>query len=183
MRVVLLLITSIFLAGFAAASIPSWVQPGTVTVYDGLSSSIKNGQPQNGVYTAITSQVDAVSSKEVSGSTRVDIPTAPLGGWSYSWTVQEGDPWKDVHRFWVDPTNPTTSVKGPNGEIFKIMGSGPYSYEGKSWDATIMAYTNQDTGVEYHLTFETKTGLILAYIEKHPSLNTFLYFRSIDPEP
>jgi len=45
-----------------------------------------------------------------------------------------------------------------------------------------MAYTNQDTGVEYHLTFETKTGLILAYIEKYPSQNTFIYFRSISPE-
>jgi len=182
MKVVLLIIASILLAGIAVASVPSWVQPGIVTVYDGLSSSIQNGQTQNGVHTVITTQVDAVSNNEVSGTTRVDIPTAQPGGWSYSWTADEGDPWRDVHRFWIDPINPTASVKGPNGEIFNIIGSGPYSYGGKSWDAILMAYTNQDTGVEYRLTFETKTGLILAYIEKYPSQNTFIYFRSISPE-
>lgn len=182
MKIILLIITSILLAGIAMASVPSWVQPGMVTVYDGLSSSIQNGQTQNGIYTVITTQVDAVSNNEVSGNTKIDIPTAPLGGWSYSWIAHEGDPWKDVHRFWIDPINPTASVKGPNGEMFKIIGSGPYSYGGKNWDATLMAYTNQETGVEYHLTFETKTGLILAYIEKYPSQNTFIYFRSISPE-
>jgi hypothetical protein len=182
MKVALLIITSILLAGIAMASVPSWVQPGMVTVYDGLSSSIQNGQTQNGVYTVITTQVDAVSNNEVSGNTKIDIPTAPLGGWSYSWIAHEGDSWKDVHRFWIDPIYPTASVKGPNGEIFKIIGSGPYPYGDRNWDATLMAYTNQDTGVEYHLTFETKTGLILAYIEKYPSLNTFIYFRSISPE-
>jgi len=60
-----------------------------VTVYDGLSSSIQNGQTQNGVYTVITTQVDAVSNNEVSGTTKIDIPTAPLGGWSYSWIAHE----------------------------------------------------------------------------------------------
>ncbi len=165
--------------GITSAGIPSWVQPGLIITYDGLSSSVNNGQPVNGVSTLITTEVTSVSQDSVSGSTRVDIPSAPSYGWSYPWTVQEGNNWEGVHRFWLDPANPTGSVKGPNGEQYSIIGQEPYSYDGKTWDATLLAYTNPDTGVEYHLTYESKTGLILASAEKYPSQRTFLFFRSM----
>lgn len=183
MRLGTIIACLIALAGVAMAAVPSWVQPGLIVSYDGLSASMNDGEPDNGVYTVITTQVGSASEDSVSGTTRVDIPTAPMSGWSYSWQVYEGDPWKDVHRFWVDPLNPTGSVKGPNGEILNIIGQEPYTYGDLSRDATLMAYKNEETGAEYHLTFETKTGLILAYSEKYPSQNTFLYLKSISREP
>jgi len=183
MRLGMFIVCSLLLTGAALGAVPSWVQPGLVVSYDGISASLIGGEPQNGVYTVMTTQVDSASRDAVSGTTKVYIPSASMGGWSYSWQTSEGDPWKDVHRFWVDPADPSSSVKGPNGEVLSIVGQEPFSYGGRSWDATLMAYKNEETGTEYHLTFETKTGLILAYTEMYPSQNTFLYFKSISQEP
>jgi len=126
----------------------------------------------------MTTTVNTVSESFVSGTTRVDIPNAPTYGWTYDWTTREGESWKDVHRFWVDPAHPTASVKGPGGEEFTVMGQAPYKLGNESWKATLMAYQSEEA--EFHLTYATESGLVLAYAEKYPTQQVFLYLRSAE---
>ncbi|VVC71979.1 Uncharacterised protein [uncultured archaeon] len=164
-----------------ATSVPSWVQPGVTVVYDGISGYYSNGQYTNPVATTVTLRVNSVAGNTVAGTTYVEIPTMPGYRQTFDWTCIEGGvcDW----RFWVDPANPTGSAKGPNGETYSVVNSGPYSHGSYSNpDATLMAYQNAGSGVEYHLTFETRTGLIVAYAEKYPSQHTFLYFKSINQD-
>jgi len=166
-------------SGLALAAVPSWVQPGVVVSYDGYSAFVQGGQYQSPVQTVVTMETVSVAGNSVSGTTFVSGPGAPGVMQSYPWTCVEGGACE--WRYWVDPSNPTGSVKGPNGEVFSVVGSAPYSYGGYAvQDATMMAYENAQTGVEYHITFETRTGLVLAYAEKYPSQQTFLYINSVN---
>jgi len=173
----------LLISGLAIAAVPSWVQPGVVVAYDGVSSGIQNGQPVNGVQTLITLRVTSVSGNTVTGTTEVTNPQIDPSIWhlDYQWTCVDGTTcdW----RFWVDPANPTSSVKGPNGEPYTI--GGPVTYQsplgGQPVTGTyVMYYSNADTHVEYHLTYEARTGLIAAYAEKYPTQQTYLYLKSIN---
>lgn len=164
-----------------ASSVPSWVQPGVTAVYEAYSSNYDNGQHANAIATTMTLRVESVSGNTVTGTSYVESPVMPGYGQTYQWTCIEGGTcdW----RFWVDPSNPTASVKGPHGEPYSIVGTGPYSHGTYSTqDATLMAYQNAQSGVEYHLTFERRTGLVLAYAEIYPSQRTYLYFKSVNAD-
>jgi len=172
-------------AGLVSALIPSWVQPGVTVVYDGVGSGIQNGQPVNGVQTLITMRVTSVSGNTVAGTYNVINPTIDPSIWQLNgqWSCIDGQAcdW----RFWVDPTNPAASVKGPHGEPYTE--GGPVSYSsplgGPVLDGThVLYYQNADTHVEYHLTYQARTGLIAAYAEIYPSQLTYLYFRSISAD-
>ena len=171
----------ISLAVSCFASVPSWVQPGVVVTYDGYSSFISQGQPQNPVVVETTMQVNSVSGNTVSGTTTVqDVGVSGLTQ-SYPWTCIEGGvcDWK----FWVDSSNPAQSFKGPNGETLSIMGRSSYSHgQYSTQDATLLTYQNPQTNFEIHVTYETKTGLLLAYAEKYSTQQTYLYFKNINTD-
>ena len=166
------------LAGISFSAVPSWVQPGVSATYDGISAAYSNGQPQNGVQTLVVLTVNSVSGNTVSGTTVVSMPSMPAYSQTYSWVCVDGG--KCDWRFWVDPGNPTSSVKGPNGEPYTNGGALPYNFNGYSDpEGALMYYQNDQTNVEYHLAFNSRTGLILSYAEVYPTQHTYLYLKSI----
>ncbi|MCK4714568.1 MAG: hypothetical protein KAT35_03260, partial [Candidatus Aenigmarchaeota archaeon] len=121
------------------------------------------------------------SGNTVSGTTTV--ANAAIAGVvdTYAWSCTEGLPcdW----RFWVDPVDPTGSAVGPNGETFLNLGNLPFSYGSYSTnDATMIGYSNDQTGVEYRYVFESRTGLVLSYSEIFRTQQTYIYFTSINTD-
>jgi len=173
------------LPSLAAALIPSWVQPGVTVVYDGVSSGVQDGQPVNGVQALITLRVTGVSGNTVRGTVEVFNPTLglPVQLPSNEWSCTDGQVCSS--RFWVDPANPAGSVKGPNGEPYTEGGPVPYTspFGGPAVSGTnVLYYQNPDSHVEYHMTYQARTGLVVAYAEVYPSQRTYYYFRSISAD-
>ncbi len=164
--------------------IPAWVHPGLVVIYDGVSAFVTNGRFSQGVQVVMTTRVTSVNAGQVAGVTQIQTVGAPIGG-SHAWTcnaagVCRGDATGMNGKFWVDPANPTASVRGPNGEPFTLMGSAPYTVRGKTWAGTTLAYQNPASGWQIVTTYDTKTGLVLAYAENSPSEQVHTYFRSMN---
>jgi hypothetical protein len=168
----------------AGPSIPTFVRIGATVTYDGFSSSLSNGQPFNSVQVVEASQVTSVNGGSVSATTKIQIVSTPIIQ-THAWSCNasgtcQGDSTGFTGKFWVDPANPVGSIKGPNGETFSIVGTSPFSYNGKTWAATTMAY--QSNGVQYHCIFETTTGLIVSYSETYPTEQVIIYLRSTNFE-
>jgi hypothetical protein len=164
-------------------TIPAWVHPGVVVVYDGVSAFVQNGRFTQGVKVVMTTRVMSVNGGVVTGVTQVQTVGTPIGG-SHQWTCNaagncSGDATGMNGKFWVDPMGPTNSAKGPNGEPMTMMGSAPYPLNGKTWAASTMSYQNPASGWQIVTTFETKTGLVLAYAETGPAEQVHTYFRSM----
>jgi hypothetical protein len=164
-------------------TIPGWVRPGLVVAYDGVSAFVQNGRFTQGIQVVMTSRVNSVNNGQVSAVTQVQTVGSPVGG-THAWTCNAAeicttDATGFHGKFWVDPANPIASKRGPNGETYTIMGSAPYSYNGRTWDATTMSYQNQATGWQLMCVFETKSGLIIAYSETSPAQQVHTYFRSM----
>lgn len=166
-----------------APAIPAWVHPGLIVVYDGVSAFVQNGRFTQGIRMVMTTRVNSVAGNVVNGVTNLQTVGTPIAG-THAWScnaggVCRGDATQMNGQFWVDPANPTASKKGGNGEPFSMVGSAPYSIGGKTWAASTMSYQNPATGVQFACTFETKTGLILAYSETSPAEQVHTYFRSM----
>jgi hypothetical protein len=171
------------LAAQNAPAIPAWVKPGVTVVYDAVSAFVQNGRFTQGVQAVMTTRVNSVTANQVNGVTNMQTVGSPIGG-THAWVcnaagVCRGDATGMNGKFWVDPENPTASIRGPNNEPFSLMGSAPYSYGGRTWAATTMSYSNPATGVQYMCVFETKSGLILASAETYPTQQVHAYFRSM----
>jgi hypothetical protein len=165
-------------------TIPEWVRPGLVVVYDGVSAFVSNGRFTQGIQIVLTTRVNTVAGGQVAGVTQVQTVGSPVGG-THAWTCNAAancttDATGFHGKFWVDPANPTASIRGANGETYSIMGSAPYSYNGKTWAATTMSYQNPATGWQLMCIFETKTGLMLAYSETSPAQQAHTYYRSMN---
>lgn len=181
------ILVAVFTATVSAqngAVIPAWVKPGLVVTYDGVSAFVNPyGRFTQGIRVVMITRVNSISEGKVSGVTQVQTVGSPIGG-RHAWACNAaGDCLKDATgfhgKFWVDPDHATDSVKGPNGEPFKIVGQGPYAYGGRSWSATMLSYQNPDTGVQINTTFDSKSGLILAHSENSPAQQVHIYFRSM----
>ncbi|MBU0590875.1 hypothetical protein KKF81_05355 [Candidatus Micrarchaeota archaeon] len=174
------LLFGILFCGLFFATVPSWIQPGVTVTYDGYAAEVNaNGDYENAVQTVVVMTVQSVSGNTVSGNTRISIPSVPSFVKNYPWTCTDGTicDW----RFWVDPTDPVGSIKGPNGETLSIVGTGPYSYGSyQTNSATMLLYQNQQTKAEYHITADSRTGLIIAYAEKYPNQEIYLYVKSVN---
>lgn len=171
------------MTGQNAPANPAWVHPGLVATYDGVSAFVNNGRFSQGIQIVMTTRVTAVSGNKVSGVTQIQNVGAPIRQ-RHAWTcTAAADCTSDMPgfngKFWVDPANPTASIKGPNGEHYSLVGKGPYSYGGRRWDATTISYQNPATGWQFVCTFESKTGLVLAYSETSPGQQVHTYFRSM----
>jgi len=166
------------------AVIPAWVRPGLVVTYDSVSAFVNQyGQFSQGVRIIMTTRVKSVSDGRVFGSTHIQTVGSPIEG-THEWSCNAAaDCIKDetgLHgKFWVDPDHPTDSVKGPFGEIFSVVGKAPYSRNGHDWNAMMLTYKNPDTRVAYDITYEEKTGLILASSEINPGQQVHAYFVSM----
>lgn len=184
----LILVSIVFSAfqtvpGQNGPAIPAWVHPGLVVSYDGISAFVNNGRFSQGIQTVITTRVTAVSGGRVSGITQIQTVGSPVGG-RHAWTcTAAADCASDVSgfngKFWVDPANPIASIKGANDERYSMTGKGPYSYRGRTWNATTISYQNPSTGWQLVCTFDSQTGLILAYSETSPGEQVHIYFRSM----
>jgi hypothetical protein len=164
-------------------TIPSWIHQGLVVTYDGDSAFVTNGRFSQGIRVVMTTKVNSSSSTQVSGVTSLQTVGSPIGR-THSWNCNaSGNCTSDLPgfsgQFWVDPTNPTESIHGPNGVPYTVKGTGPYTYNGKTWTGTMMVYENAASGVQLVCTFDSKTGLILQYSELSPSQQVHTYFRSM----
>ncbi|MFB3764000.1 MAG: hypothetical protein ACE14P_01990 [Methanotrichaceae archaeon] len=123
-------------------------------------------------------QVDSVSANSVTGIVENYMPDY---GTSNTQQVQcsEGQA-PCVGRFWLDPKNPTASIKGENGVMYKVAGRQPIQLLGKTWDATLLQYKDAQQGPDFHLYYDTETGLILSYSIKYPNQEVSLSLNSID---
>jgi hypothetical protein len=160
-------------------TVPAWVHPGLVVIYDGLSAFIKDGRPSLGIRIVSATRVASVSGDRVSGVIETETVGKP-GKNSFQWTCTaagrcDGFPAK----FWVDPARPVDSVIGPNGERFILMGQTPYSLNGRSRSAAVLKYESPATGWQFVLTFDTKSGLVLQYSETSPGQQVHLWFRKL----
>lgn len=167
-------------AASAQTSIPSWVHPGVVVTYNCFSSFLRDGQPTDSVTVLETTEVISVSGNTVSGISHIRNPSIPLPGQDEKWLSVEGQACNGYFgRFWVDPANPTDSVKGPSGESYAVKGQAPFSLGSQTWNSTALTYENLSSGVRYDLTFDSDSGLILAYAEVGPSQQIYKFFASI----
>ena len=176
------------LFGLVFSTVPTWVQPGLSLTYECYSTFISQGQYTDAVGAKVTINVNSVTPNSVSGITYVEDVLFLGYVTQYPFTCYEGQPCDWL--FWVDPNNPTQTTVGPNGEKYTDGGSaGPFSYEGvyvsgsySVEDAIMLFYQNEETGVEYHLLYETQTGLIVAYTEIFPSQETYLYLIGLNAD-
>jgi hypothetical protein len=167
----------------SAPVIPAWIHPGLAVIYDGDAAYVKNGILSPGATVAVTTQVNSVKGNEVFGVTTIQVAGSPAGQ-KHTWTCSAAERCTSdmpgfSGMFWVDPANPTASIKGPNGEPYSMRGNAPYTRNGMTWAATTISYQNQSTQVQYMCIFETKTGLYLAYSESSPGGQVHTYFRSM----
>lgn len=162
-----------------SAAVPSWVQEGVTATYDGYSGAPAAGggyQQVGAVVVIYTNTVTDVSATTISGSLGSQEVTTGIS-LQYPWSKSTGEA---LGQFWVDLTN-LNGLRGPFGESIPLTGQQDFSYGGNTWqDAYVFAYSNPQTGVEYHVIADSKTGLMLAYAELYPSRQTYLYFTSIN---
>lgn len=175
----LFLSSSVPMSGVAGAAVPDWVKPGMTATYDMYSSFIDaNGNPNNAVYVIITMQAQSVSKDGVTGVTQTYNPHTGMSDTQQATCAEGAAPC--VGRFWLDPANPTASIKTDSGATYTEVSQGPYSYGGRSWDdATMLEFQIPDSGVDFHLVYETKTGLILEYAIKYPSQQVYAFLTSV----
>jgi hypothetical protein len=163
--------------------IPAWVHPGVVVTYDGVSAFVNNGRFSQGIQTLITTRINSISGGKVAGVTQIQTVGTLLSG-RHAWSCDAAgnctaDATGFVGKFWIDPANPTASIRGANGERFSLIGKGPYSLRGRSWNAATLNYNNPATGWNIVCIFDSKTGLVLAYSETSPGEQVHTYFRSM----
>ena len=167
-------------------AIPVWIKPGMTVAYDGVSAFVNNGRFSQGVQVVMATRVTSVSENMVSGVTQIQTVGTPLVS-NHAWTcTAAGNCRSDMPgfsgKFWVDPAHPTESVQGRNGEPYMLVGRAPYSYGGRTWSGATLSYQNPATGWQYVLTFDVKTGLVLAYSETSPGQQVHTYFRSMNTQ-
>lgn len=179
MRVGLALILVAMACLAVSATPPGWVVQGVAAVYDVLSTEISGGEYGAGTVSQATVQVSAVSGNLVTGTVFVEKEMDSGPGTHSPWTCTEGEACE--WRIWVDPLNPTASIKGKNGEALGVVGRMPYSYAGFNADeATVMSYRDDAAGINYEATFDTRTGLLLSYTEKNGTVETSMNLKSIN---
>jgi len=159
--------------------LPSWVRVGTTVKYLGYSAFVQNGQYIDPVEIAVTSRITGIGSAGVAGTTAVQNVGEP-GGHNYSWLCNLAGICRGADfQFWVDPQDPTGSVRGPDGEVFAIAGSGRYTDPwGRTWNATLLNYENNQNGVRFTIAYDDASGVILYNVESYPTEYIIQYYYS-----
>lgn len=153
---------------------PDWIKPGLTVYYDGYSAFVKDGQYNSPVQTVWKYRVDSVDGNTFSGTASVTVPNTGLEPLTAQWTAYDGG--THDYRFWINPGNPAGSVTGTNGEPYRVVATMPYELNGKTYQATTLASSIPGTGAEFHITYDTETGLIIAQAIKYPTEEVYTYF-------
>jgi hypothetical protein len=153
-----------------AVEIPGWVRQNTVVVYDFVSAALQNGVVVSGGSASATEvfTVTGVSATAVSGIAQI-TSSGIVNTNQFTCTAAGACSGPVQAQFAVDPTDPTHSTFGPNGEVFTIIGTSHFTVAGVTWNAVTMAYSNAASGVEYVTIFDTNSGLILQTAEYFPT--------------
>jgi hypothetical protein len=157
-------------ASAAEPELPSWIRAGDALVYIGYSGNTGKGT-SNSVVVSETTTVTAVERNAVYATTVLQTIGTPLTN-TYRWAcTAAGICSKDFDgQFWVDPKDPIASIRGPDGEIYKRIGSEKYTDLWKRvWPATVLAYSNAQNGVSFTVIFDSRSGLILTIGYTYPT--------------
>lgn len=159
-------------------TVPKWVQPGAIAVYDMNSAFVKDGKYVSPVQVQETFKVNSVSTDGVRGT--VTTYNAIVGTYTQEVTCKEGET-PCLGRFWLDPNNPTASIKGELGVPLSVVGTSNIELLGKTWEATTLRY-NDPGRMDTAIVYDSNSGLILHYSIKYPTEEIYLTLRSINVE-
>ena len=117
-------------AAQGSPTIPSWIHPGLTVIYDGVSASRNGTGYAQPVRVAVVTRVRVVDRRGVAAASLIQSVGAPVQNtiiWSCNaaGTCHGSRPGFNG-KFWVDPADPTGSAAGPNGEAYRVVGTGPY---------------------------------------------------------
>lgn len=163
----------------AAPQIPSWVRSGFAVTYVAYSAFIQDGHYVDPIQLEATSRVTNASALAASGTTATHTVGTTLSS-TYNWKCTNLGQCRGVDwQFWVDPNDPTASITGPEGERFTVAGSGRYTDPwNRTWNATLLNYQNNVSGVRFTVAFVQSTGLILYHVESYPTEYLIEYYYS-----
>lgn len=177
-----LMLSLVLLLGTVSAAVPQWVQPGTSATYHMISGGWANGAPvkNNAAEAYITNQVNEVTAGGTTGTASI---YNPLTGQTevQQVTCADGGP-ACLGRFWLDPNDPAGSFLDETGVTYTVLNKMAYSAADRNWDATMMAYKNQGSGVTFSVIYDTKSGLVLAYSHEYPSEKSYMTLQSTNAE-
>jgi hypothetical protein len=161
----------------AAPAIPAWVHAGLRVEYVGYSAFVKNGRYVDPIEVLLTTRVSAASHTAASAATRDQIVGAQLVD-TYDWSCSDdGTRRGTAFQFWVDPSDASGSIRGPEGERFARVTAGrcvdPWN---RTWNATLLEYQNAAISVRLSVGYQTTTGLILYTLESYPTEYVIEYY-------
>jgi hypothetical protein len=141
-----------------------------------ISAYVNDGKYVSPVNALETFQVTSVSSNSVSGT--VTVSNQYTGSSKQEVTYHEGEV-SGLGRFWLDPNDPTASIKGELGVPFSVVGTSYLDLLGKKWETTTLRY-NDPGRMDTWIVYSTKSGLILTYTIKYPTEEIQLTLKSIN---
>jgi hypothetical protein len=142
-------------------SIPSWVKPG--------ETAIETGYQTGPVMVAYSDEILSVSA--TSATVHYIISGDETNVFNYTFAPDTAGAWG--YQFWVDPTNPTGSIVGPDGETLSILETGTFD----NLNATELAASGPDAVI--HVIYQTSTGLILEESETFPTFTNIVNLDSL----
>jgi FG-GAP-like repeat len=153
-------------------TIPAWVLGASVN-YVGSQGFIPS-RPGGSIVVSNTLNVTAISGASVTvAETVVTDGITRSGSFTFTPVV---DPSYWGYQYWVDPSNPTESIVGPEGEKYSIQYTEIYD----GVDATAMAFHGSTSG---QIIYQTNTGLILEEYVQYPDEIISENFHSITSAP
>jgi len=164
----ILLILSAWNANGWAQSIPAWIVPNTAV-------------------TQLTMTATSVSAAGVAGNVVLVFSGLTRTG-TFSCNTIGICTGSYPGQFWVDPVLPTESMESEPLTVRGTLTSAITGVAGGTWTWTTMAYQDPAgcdpdqtpaTCILYQTTFDAHSGLILAFLEYHPSQETILTFAGL----
>jgi hypothetical protein len=140
-------------------TIPSWVKPGVIEVYTVYFGTAIQQSAVTGsfILDALTVSPGSVT---VAYSAR---STGNIESTAGQYTFVPGSAAAFGLQFWVDPTNPTASILGPEGETYHVAGTETFL----GVNATILSFSGPTASSE--VIYQTSTGLILEESASYPT--------------
>lgn len=155
---------------------PVWFGLGAIFTYDGISSYKDQYLTSRGVIAVITVRITGGNGQTYFGDTTVQNVYYPELVQTYQWSYTNGEPTLGGDFVvWVDPANPRQAYGLP----WVVVGQGPYSAAGQTWDATQLIFRVPGTPGEQHLIYDTQTGIVLYRDENNPAFMQQYTLRSI----
>ncbi|HMK47236.1 MAG TPA: hypothetical protein VK436_11480 [Methanocella sp.] len=161
--------------------LPDWIRTGLTVYYNVYSEASKDGQKGNPIHSVLKYKVESVNGDTFAGSLMTTGTSSNATSLKTNWTFQDGS--TDKYRFWINPDKSEASIKGPNGESYTSVASGPYDLNGITYqEATTLQAKANSNGTEYDIVYETGTGMILTRVIRSPAEETYMYLDRVTYE-